>query len=349
MPLAMRPRSLTGPEVPPPVSAAAQHLAHEGEARALVVAEGADGAAARSPGCAGRPRRSRRRACADRSQSRAVAVRSARPPAASCRPGDATSTLPSATSEVAKSSTSGRPGSGTPTQKGAVEKRRSTPPKGATSTLPATLTKWMEISPAAIAISAQSPTRPIWPALRSAMTADAVSAARARCRVRTACGATVWPKPHLPSSTAKAPPSVTISAVLALHDEAGLQPFDVARHAHHAVAVMARRGWRRPDAWRCGRPPPRRSRRRRRRRAPGWSSASTGMWCMCMGCCRPSTAGCAKSPESRGLGLPAALRGNVAGPGSGEFPPPTLPLHRRDLLRLRRQQSHVGRVSPASR
>ena len=35
-----------------------------------------------------------------------------------------------------------------------VEKRRSVPPKGATSTLPATLTKWIEISPASIACSA---------------------------------------------------------------------------------------------------------------------------------------------------------------------------------------------------
>ena len=50
-------------------------------------------------------------------------------------PLEATRTLPSATSEVAKSSTTG--GSvGTPTLKGAVEKRRSVPPKGATSTLP---------------------------------------------------------------------------------------------------------------------------------------------------------------------------------------------------------------------
>ena len=68
-------------------------------------------------------------------------------------PLEATSTLPSATREVAKSSTTGGE-VGTPTEKGAVEKRRSTPPKGATMTLPATLTKWTETRPASIACSA---------------------------------------------------------------------------------------------------------------------------------------------------------------------------------------------------
>ena len=49
----------------------------------------------------------------------------------------ATSTLPSATSEVAKSRITGRPpGCGIPMQTGAVENRRSTPPNGATSTEP---------------------------------------------------------------------------------------------------------------------------------------------------------------------------------------------------------------------
>ena len=69
-------------------------------------------------------------------------------------PFDATSTLPSATSDVAKSNTSGRPGSGTPTLNGAVENRRSVPPNGATSTLPATLTKCTETSPSRLAVSA---------------------------------------------------------------------------------------------------------------------------------------------------------------------------------------------------
>ncbi len=60
----------------------------------------------------------------------------------------ATSTLPSATSEVAKSRITGNPpGRGMPMQTGAVENRRSTPPKGATSTEPATLTKCTDTSP----------------------------------------------------------------------------------------------------------------------------------------------------------------------------------------------------------
>ena len=37
---------------------------------------------------------------------------------------------------------------------GAVENRRSTAPNGATSGDPATFTKWIEISPAALAVSA---------------------------------------------------------------------------------------------------------------------------------------------------------------------------------------------------
>ena len=48
-------------------------------------------------------------------------------------------------------------------QTGAVEKRRSTPANGATSTEPATLTKCSDTRPSPAAISAHSPTRPTWP------------------------------------------------------------------------------------------------------------------------------------------------------------------------------------------
>ena len=113
----------------------------------------------------------------------------------------ATSTLPSATIEVAKSRISGeRPGRGTPTQYGAVENRRSMPPKGATSTLPAALTKCTDTSPLAAAISAKSPTRPMCPALRRA-TADSPIARHLSMPIAVAAGATVWPKPNLPSTT----------------------------------------------------------------------------------------------------------------------------------------------------
>ena len=60
-------------------------------------------------------------------------------------PLEATRTLPSATTDVAKSKTTGGSSPrGTPTQKGAVEIRGSVPPKGATRTEPRALTKWIE-------------------------------------------------------------------------------------------------------------------------------------------------------------------------------------------------------------
>ena len=121
----------------------------------------------------------------------------------------ATSTLPSATTEVAKSSTTGGwPGRGTPTQNGAVESRRSVPPKGATSTLPEALTKCTETSPASAAISAQSPTRPMWPAFLSA-TMERPMALHLSMPMATACGVTVWPKPCSPSTTASTGVSLT--------------------------------------------------------------------------------------------------------------------------------------------
>ena len=96
-----------------------------------------------------------------------------------------------------------------PTQKGAVEKRRSLAPKGATRMLPAALTKCAETRPSAAAISAKSPTRPIWAELRSAI-ADKPIALHFSMPIATACGATVWPKPNCPSMTAMTGVSETI-------------------------------------------------------------------------------------------------------------------------------------------
>ncbi len=111
-------------------------------------------------------------------------------------PFEATSTLPSATSEVAKSSSSigPLPSGGTPMQTGLVEKRRSTPPNGATSSPPSTLTKWSETRPASAARSAQSPMRPRWPEWRSPIIATPASRALAMPK-STASGPIVWPKP----------------------------------------------------------------------------------------------------------------------------------------------------------
>ena len=90
------------------------------------------------------------------------------PPGSGLPPLSATSTLPSATTDVAQSSTSGAPsGIGTPMLTGLVDMRRSVPPKGATiMPSPLVLTKWIEMKPLAAASSAQSPMRPRWPELR---------------------------------------------------------------------------------------------------------------------------------------------------------------------------------------
>ena len=125
-----------------------------------------------------------------------------------------------------------------PAQNGAVDMRRSVPPNGATSTLPEALTKWMETRPAAAAISAQSPTRPMWPALRSA-TIDRPIALHLSMPICTACGATVWPKPYRPSTTASTGVSVLISTLRSATTAPSCLPLQVARHPHHAVAVMA--------------------------------------------------------------------------------------------------------------
>ncbi len=103
--------------------------------------------------------------------------------------------MPSATREVAKSRIIGGPsGMGAPMHTGLVEKRRSTPPNGATSSPRATFTKWMETSPASAARSAQSPMRPMWPEWRSAMAAMPLASALAMPR-STACSPMLWPKP----------------------------------------------------------------------------------------------------------------------------------------------------------
>ena len=86
------------------------------------------------------------------------------------------------------------------------------PPNGATSTLPEALTKCTDTRPAAAAISAQSPTRPTWPALRS-VTADRPFLRHLSMPICTACGVTVWPKPYLPSTTAITGVSTTTSTV----------------------------------------------------------------------------------------------------------------------------------------
>jgi hypothetical protein len=72
------------------------------------------------------------------------------------------------------------------------------------------LTKWIDTNPSAAAISAQSPTRPTWPALRN-VTADRPPFLHLSMPIRTACGVTVWPKPYLPSTTAITGVSTTTS------------------------------------------------------------------------------------------------------------------------------------------
>jgi len=113
----------------------------------------------------------------------------------------ATRTLPSATLAVAKSRINGSLSpSGTPIVTGLVDIRLDTPPKGATSRLPATLTKWIEISPDSIAISAQSPILPRCPDCRNA-TIDIPLLRALLIPSCTACSPIVCPNPRLPSTT----------------------------------------------------------------------------------------------------------------------------------------------------
>ena len=183
-------------------------------------------------GGAARPDRARRgrRACAGRRRA-CRRARSARPAAAPCRRWRRPAPCPRRPARWrSRAPPAGR--CGTPTQKGAVEKRRSVPPKGATSTLPATLTKWMEISPARdrrLGIVADAADMAGVAQRRS--TRGAVLLRPLDAERRRPAAPTVWPKPNLPSSSAKAPPSVTTSACWPAHDVAGLLPLDVARHA----------------------------------------------------------------------------------------------------------------------
>src|SRR6202030_4342186 len=80
----------------------------------------------------------------------------------------ATNNFPSATIDVVTSSITGSPPStGTPTVIGLGESRRSLPPKGATRGAPDVFRKCTDTWPSPAANSAQSPTRPRWPQLRS--------------------------------------------------------------------------------------------------------------------------------------------------------------------------------------
>src|SRR3954454_16473971 len=141
-------------------------------------------------------------------------------------PCEATSTLPSATAEVAKSSTTGSsfgPG------KAAAN--------GATRALPDTLTKCTETSPDSTACSARSPMRPRWPARRRAITATPFRVAistPSRTRRR-------------PSRLPEAVMAVENRKRLAARDDLGFplgdevpvsKPPQIARHPDHAVAVV---------------------------------------------------------------------------------------------------------------
>ena len=101
----------------------------------------------------------------------------------------------------------------------------------------------------------------------------------ARCPGPRPALATVWPKPRLPSSTANAPPSVTTVARCPARMQTGAQPVEVARHPHHAVAVVPGQVGLDQLGRRSGPPRRRRSRRRRRCRAPAISGqpASAGV------------------------------------------------------------------------
>ena len=147
-------------------------------------------------------------------------------------------TLPSATIEVAKSSTTGSAFSrGMPTQKGAVESLRSRR-RRARRESSRRVTKWMETRPSAAAISAHSPTRPIWPASRSERRQGPPP-----CTLRCRCGP---PPAHRLAKAIAAVDDGERGRVdenldrLVRRDVAGLHPVDIARHADDAVAVVAR-------------------------------------------------------------------------------------------------------------
>ena len=100
------------------------------------------------------------------------------------------------------------------------------------------MTKWIEIKPAAAARSAHSPTRPTWPELRSEIAERPVAFAFST-PMSTAIGAIVWPKPKRPSTTPIDRRVDNALDRLVGNEVARAHPVDVARHADHAVAVVA--------------------------------------------------------------------------------------------------------------
>ena len=132
----------------------------------------------------------------------------------------------------------GAPSRGTPTQNGAVDSRRSSPPNGATRIEPAALTKWIEIKPAAAARSAHSPTRPTWPELRSEM------AERPR-RLRFFNADVDGHRRHRLTEAKAAVDDADDRSVnktfdrLVGNEVACADPIDVTRHADDAVAVVS--------------------------------------------------------------------------------------------------------------
>ena len=235
MPLAKR---RSGPGRAGAGERAAEQFADQREAGALVLAEGADRAHAERGVARPIGVDAGRRAVAGSLESAPSGPISALP-ASGLPPRLATSTLPSATSEVAKSSTTGSaPSRGMPTQNGAVDKRRSTPPNGATRTEPAALTKWIEISPPPPrAISAHSPTRPTWPALRSD---DRGKPRRLRFFDADVDGERRDDLAEAIAAVEHGDDRRIDQALdrLVRHGVARAHPVDIARHADHAVAVM---------------------------------------------------------------------------------------------------------------
>ncbi len=115
---------------------------------------------------------------------------------------------------VAKSSTIGSsPGRGMPTVNGLVRKRACVPPHGATiGGLLIALVKCTEARPAAIACSAQWPTRPRWCALRRPITHTPSRRARSIAICIAWC-VTDCPMPRRPSIVSSAPLSWAICTV----------------------------------------------------------------------------------------------------------------------------------------
>ena len=125
----------------------------------------------------------------------------------------ATITFPSATVEVAISKMMwGDPLDGIPIDNGDVLPLRSLPPKGATSKLPLTFTKWKEINPASAALSDQSPILPRWPEFFKPIT-DIPCFAALVIPSSTAYSPATCPKPCFASSKAIAPASTIISGL----------------------------------------------------------------------------------------------------------------------------------------